>query len=576
MKERNRIWAELYTSAELIKAAKSLIHFGNLHEDLLSDALIKVFESRSDYAELHQRNVLKNYVYITMRDMATKRSARKNPQWWATMDKWAQRYGLAEGKGAITEFIEHESQPEPEKVKADEIEYACKLFSCASEKGILLMRKIEEADKSKETDPEFWESAQYAKLYLEYGSFKKISDATGVNKVNVRQYVNKFKETLSEKKVSISVVTRAAEPVTGMELYRLYYPYFDGLAVSHTGDFDVKHISYEYLDSQPAGALESDVYVFSRVQPELKHIAEKVLSEGKKMVMDCDDYWNLHSDHPLRNSPANAPYVSCVTSMMQKAHMVTTTTETLAERMKIELGVDAVVIKNTIPESAEQFNGDKYPSSLVRFGWIGGLHHQQDVFKLYAGLKKLYQSPDLTGKYQICLGGYNPNPHFKEYEQTMTCDGYAYREDKEYAEYLAMNTNLLDHIGYHKAYRRMWAKQPNKYGEMYREIDVALVPLKGETLFQSCKSELKIIEAGMTKSAAIVTDCMPYSPHLKHEDNCMVVSPTRNNWYEGVRKLINDEDLREELSVNLHAYIKKNFSHVKETNKLATALKKIS
>ena len=431
----------------------------------------------------------------------------------------------------------------------------------------------DEIDQNKDRNRDLWEAAQFTKLYLKYGSFQKVATATGVAKRQVKQFVNKLKKLVSEvdERMRIAVVTKASEPETGMELYRLYYPYFHGIAKHHKEDFSVQHITYEYLDK--SDSLESDVYVFSRVQKREKPIAEKVINAGKKFVMDLDDYWKLNHTHPMRSDPQGVEYHATVTDMLTKAHMVTTTSDRLAERMKIEYNVTPVVIKNTIPEDAEQFKGEKYESGYVRFGWLGGTHHIEDLKLMRPGLRKVYGSPDLQGKYQFCLAGYNPNYQYIEYEKTLTCDNYSIRVDTDYIEYLQMNTQALDHIGYNKPYRRIWSKPVTTYGQGYREFDVALVPLE-QSLFSSCKSELKLIEAGTTHTAAIVSDVPPYSDHLRHEENCLKVS-SRQDWYTQIRRMINDKELRLDITAGLHEYVNRNFNHRAETNKLATALKKL-
>lgn len=611
--ERNKIWEELYCSEEMRQAAQYLIsnstflkHSPELHEDLLSDALIRVFEKREDYAELHAAGRLKGYVFQAMYGMTMTRTARENGDAWARMDKWAQMFGCAEYNESTAQahavrtleqtknssrigptsgnrtFVEaiyasvglEESQSAPLEVTEDEAEYVVKLFKEANDSAVRLMRKIDEADAAKETNFELWESAQYTKLLLEFRSVSEISRATGVKRRQVRNYLMRFKQSLEGSRMKVSVVTFGQQPAQGMELYRLFYPYFDGIATYHKDEFEVKHVTYDYIAQQPSGGLESDVYVFSRVQPHCRPLADKVFAEGKKVVMDIDDYWNVNADHPLRYDENNHRYASNITDLLPKCHMVTTTSYILAERLDQELGVKAVVIKNTIPETAEQFQGDKYQSSLVRFGWIGGVHHKHDLMQMYDGLKKIYSNPGLTGKYQICLGGYNVNPHFVAYEKILTCDGYLTRADQDYIDYLECNTPALDHIAYHKPYRRMWAQPVHTYGQMYRQTDVALVPLMGKNLFASCKSELKLVEAGMTKTALIASDELPYSPHLQHEKNCLKI--TRGDWATNIRRMMLDQDLREETADNLHKYVKKHFNHRVETNKLATALKRLA
>jgi hypothetical protein len=585
MKERGDVWVELYFSQELQRGARHLLPNGDLWQDLLSDAIIDVMTNRTDVDYLRSIGKLPAMVFMYMRSMAV----RHRSKWRVAMgsmesDSFAgvdlefsgnggdeiftgPLNGWAEDRGAAIE--DREAEP----VTNDEIQYANRIFGGTTAGNVRLMRAIDEADKNKEGNEKRWEQAQFAKLYLELGSYRKVQDATGVGYQQVRSRVKEFAATLTDSQMKISVVTYGAQPTTGMELYRLYYPYFNGLGQTHTTDFSVRHITYEYLESQPAAALEDDVYVFSRLQH--VEVAEKVLAADKKLVVDVDDYWNLHKEHPRAGTDENNRYVSNLTAVLQKAHLVTCTTDELAKHCSWDLNVNAVVIKNTIPASDKQFHGDALPHSKVRFGWIGGVFHHNDIFQLYDGLKKLYTTPELNDKYQICLGGFNPNGEYQRYEKIFTCDNYAVRNDTDYLDYLGQYSPGLDHIGYNKPYRRMWAKPVTQYGQMYREIDVALIPLAGGLPFNECKSELKLIEAGMTGKAAIVSDVLPYSPHLQHEVNCLVASPMRRDWYTQMRRMILDADLREETAAALSKYVRKEFNHGKEVNKLATALRRL-
>lgn len=377
---------------------------------------------------------------------------------------------------------------------------------------------------------------------------------------------------MTDNKINISVVYHGDQPRSGMELYRLEYPYMAGISDYNTTDFNVKKVTYSYIQSQPPGALEDDVYVFSRLQ--MPEIADKVLEAGKKLVIDIDDNWNLHADHPLKNTPDNKAYVTAITTTLPKAHLVTCSTQTLADKIFSSLGVTATVIKNTIPKETVQFSQPTLTHSRVRFGYIGGVFHQKDLEPVKEGLKKLYADRTLYGKYQIALGGYNPNPDYIAYEKILTADYKGVHPDEDYLDYLKMQTPALDHLGYDKQYRRMWAKPVVMYGEMYREIDVALIPL-AQNPFNECKSELKLIEAAYTGKSIICSDVIPFSPHLQHEVNCLKVSPSRNDWYTQIRRMILDEDLRKSTAANLQKYAAKNFNHKAETEKLSGALKKL-
>ena len=93
---------------------------------------------------------------------------------------------------------------------------------------------------------------------------------------------------------------------------------------------------------------------------------------------------------------------------------------------------------------------------------------------------------------------------------------------------------------------------------MYEEVDVALIPME-HGVFNSCKSELKLIEAGWTKCAAIVSDVLPYAPHVVHEVNALVCNE-KEGWMTAVMRMTNDKELRERLANNLHDYVREHFN----------------
>ena len=382
--------------------------------------------------------------------------------------------------------------------------------------------------------------------------------------------------------MKVVVVTHEKEPANGMELYRLHYPYFYGLSNNYIGEITIKRMTYGYILENTHEVLTDDVYVFSRLQS--LEVAEKIITANKKLVIDIDDYWLVSLEHALRNTEENKEYVKIITKTLSMAHLVTCTTKILAERIKTELGIDAVVIKNTIPEGLTQFSGHTFKHSKTRIGWVGGVHHIEDIKLMKDGFAKLYNDISIKNKFQICLGGFNAskdNPFYFEYEKVMT-DNYKpfINADKLYFNYLSLFVQQLEHIGFNKPYKRLWAKPITEYGQMYRDLDVVVIPLIGisqngnKNIFNSCKSELKLVEAGMTNKAVIISNVEPYSQHLIHEENCLAIGQSQN-WYSNIRRLIIDKHFSKEIADNLTSYVKIHFNHKDETLKLFNALKKI-
>lgn len=589
---RNEILTEMYFSEELKRGAMYLLReFRDkeaLSHDLLSDCVLDVFKKPdNELFDLYERKKLQSYIYFSMRNaIEMERRSGKFGSYGGnkTVLHARQPEGFSVNLLYTEESFWNDVVPEVESIEPleitkDEKEYSEQLFGCTTKLNVQFMRAIEKADNNKANDIEAWECAQIAKLYFEFRSYRKVQKATGIPHQKVAQKVLKFIKSVTDKKMNVAVVVRGQEPQSGMELYRLHYTYFEGLAVNYSSEVKVQGMTYSYLADKPTGALEDDVYVFSRLADVT--FAEKVLESEKKLVIDIDDYWNLHPEHPLKKSKENIDYVSNITKILPMAHLVTCTTPTLWEKLHDELGITATIIKNTIPDQS-QFSTSTFKHSKVRIGYVGGLHHIQDMELMREGIARIYADRSLHGKFQFVLAGFNPNEHFLKYESVMTNDHKPFKgNDTDYYEYLKSFTPSLNHIGYNKSYRRAWALPVSSYGQVMSEIDVLLVPLQGkqqngnQNQFNACKSELKLVEAAATGKAVICSDVMPYHPYLENEVNCLTVNPKSQNWYSQIRRMILDRELRESCAANLQKKMKKEFSHKNEVANLYEALKRL-
>jgi glycosyltransferase involved in cell wall biosynthesis len=85
-----------------------------------------------------------------------------------------------------------------------------------------------------------------------------------------------------------------------------------------------------------------------------------------------------------------------------------------------------------------------------------------------------------------------------------------------------------------KAKYRMNPVDITQYAQLYKFFDVSLSPLKNST-FNKCKSELKVVEAGFTRTAIIASNVTPYKEVIKHEETGILCS-TPEEWKRGRRK----------------------------------------
>lgn len=293
---------------------------------------------------------------------------------------------------------------------------------------------------------------------------------------------------------------------------------------------------------------------------------------GCKVVFDIDDYWVLPPDHNLKWASQNMfrspggnlvhyksegrklTYVDAVPAWLRRVDYVTTTTDTFAEII-YEFNPNVAVMPNCIDPMEPQFK-DTQPtrSSLVRYGWIGGVHHKPDLEMLAPTFSGFANKRQESKGMQFVLGGYNPNREYQYIEKILTGNYKLFSYDRVYiADLMAQQPD--GHRSLFKPYRRLWAAPVHQYASMYNEIDVALIPLRGNK-FSACKSELKLIEAGWFKKPVICSDVLPYNSIVKHNANGLI-NGTRY-WREDMKRML-DKSMREDLGEALHDTVKKAF-----------------
>jgi hypothetical protein len=187
------------------------------------------------------------------------------------------------------------------------------------------------------------------------------------------------------------------------------------------------------------------------------------------------------------------------------ADHITTTTSFLASIIQ-GVNKNVTVLQNAIDPCQPQFEIKKKVSEKIRFGWVGGASHVEDIALMKDGFARLNSDKKLANKYQLFLMGFNPK------DETGIYEGF----EKIFL------TNL---IGNDDTYYRINAANVYSYAQGYNLFDVALAPL-ANTLFNNCKSELKMIEAGFMKKAIIVSDVMPYKIMAKPGQNCLTARET--------------------------------------------------
>jgi len=262
---------------------------------------------------------------------------------------------------------------------------------------------------------------------------------------------------------------------------------------------------------------------------DVKKQVKRLKALGMPYIVDIDDYWILNKEHLLKKGYSK--HTRQKKLLMENATFVTTTTPQLATEIK-KFNKKVEVCVNAIDSTQPQFEIRKRNSDEFVFGWIGGIHH-------YIDIKILEDYFTLMNDMPLLIGGVDNHPVWDLITAWSSCNG----TKKNY--YPIKATNVYS------------------YGFMYDLLDVALIPL-AKNKFNSFKSELKMVEAGMKKKAVIVSDVQPYT-NLITGKNCLSAS-NGDEFYRKMRFLQNNKEYANELAENLYEDVQKKYS-LAEANK---------
>lgn len=317
---------------------------------------------------------------------------------------------------------------------------------------------------------------------------------------------------------------------------------------------------------------------------------EWLKKQGKIVIVDFDDYWELDQRHPMFAYSRQSKMSENKVKWMKCANYITVTTpvfrNTIYNKFKLN---NVYVFPNAIDDTEKQFIPNPEPSDKIRFGFLGGSSHLYDLELLSNGIQTTYN--EYKDKCQFVLCGFDLRGKIREldretgqvkerdilpeesvwtkYEKIFT-DNYRAIDDnynnilKLYKEDVNINDNNLP-------YRRIWTKPVNTYATNYNKFDVSLAPLV-DSVFNHNKSQLKVVEAGFHKKALIASEINPYTIDLisavekgggyNSKGNALLVSSSKNHkqWGQHMVRLIKNPNLIEDLGNKLYETVKVNYS----------------
>ena len=280
-------------------------------------------------------------------------------------------------------------------------------------------------------------------------------------------------------------------------------------------------------------------------------IVGKAKEFGKFVHYDTDDLLtNIYEGHRLFNVYKEKGLEDITKFIYNNSDLVTVTQRKFAERVKPFMGSGAAlaVIKNSIDYNLPCWNMEKLPKpkkKYTRFGWVGGIHHEQDL-KYFSGVPHMVNQR--AGRENIRWDFFgHPPPNTPP-------------DDWQYDVWRRYKDIILRGFKGGKNWDIHYAQTPDRYGQMFTAMDVALAPLEMNP-FNDSKSEIKVAECGRYQIPLVATNCGAYDEWIVDGETGFLIDPDKpiTEWVRVLSQCAKNPGLVKRMGQNLHTLTEENF-----------------
>lgn len=248
------------------------------------------------------------------------------------------------------------------------------------------------------------------------------------------------------------------------------------------------------------------------------------IEQKKPVIIELDDYLHVVSPHNPGYNTWNTGtlFIHRFVEQLKKADAMTVSTPQLA-REYFPYNNNIFVLPNFLDEDKWDNPAQKKKDGKIRIGWAGGNAHMDDLRLISRVIEKLVKEYDGKIKFETMGMTKNElNGIFKLEEFKETCPKCNYQ-----GENLTLPGELLDNYPLVLA-SHGW--------------DIALAPIV-DTAFNCSKSDLKLKEYSAVGFPMVASAVTPYIEAKKL--GCEVqLAKTFEEWYNSIKKLIEDEPFR--------------------------------
>lgn len=279
-------------------------------------------------------------------------------------------------------------------------------------------------------------------------------------------------------------------------------------------------------------------------------IIGKAKEFGKYAAYDTDDLLtNIYKGHRLYDVYKEKGLENITKFIYSHSDLVTVTQRKFAERVKPYCTGILAIVKNAIDYNLPCWNMQKIPKprkKFCRFGWAGGIHHEQDL-RHFSGVPHFVNQR--AGRENCSWDFYGHPP-----QQTPKGD-WQIDVWKRYREIILRGFKGGKNWNIH------YALPPDRYGAFYSNMDVALAPLENNE-FNDSKSEIKIAECGRYKIPLIASNVGSYDEWIVDGVTGFLIDPEKSisEWTKILTMMVKQPDLVKRMGENLYKITEENFN----------------
>lgn len=272
---------------------------------------------------------------------------------------------------------------------------------------------------------------------------------------------------------------------------------------------------------------------------------------GKFVHYDTDDLLtDIYEGHRLYHVYKEKGLEEITKFIYNNSDLVTVTQRKFAERVQpfIGNGNALAVVKNAVDYNLPCWNQQKLPKprkKFCRFGWAGGIHHEQDL-RYFSGVPHFVNQR--VGR-ENCVWDFYGHPPPNTPKDDWQVDVW-----KKYRDI------ILRGFKGNKNWNIHYAQTPDRYGQFFTNMDVALAPLENNP-FNDSKSEIKLAECGRYKVPLVASNVGCYDEWIVDGETGFLIDPEKgvSEWTRVLSRVAKDPKLVQRMGENLHELTEEHF-----------------